>query len=157
MLTVRDYHAESETWIVWEASTLVAAYGEYPFLSPSVTDLAGKLHIATSQQAAAAGVGANTGVPPRSVWRVDALEINDVIGGFHLEGHTGRWGIEVYEPAPGESSVRGLVLEGEDLSPETGDQALFTLDLIDIFPLNDGLPDTLWLQENNDIVLNYPA
>ena len=157
MLTVRDYHTDTETWIVWEASSLTAAYGEYPFLSPSVNGLAGHLHVATSQQAAAAGVGANAGVPPRSVWHVDSLDVNDVVGGFHLEGHTGRWGIEVYEPMPGESSVRGLVLEGEDLSPETSDQALFTLDLIDIFPLDNGLPDTLWLQENNDIVLNYPA
>lgn len=146
MLTVRDYHTDSGTWIVWEASTLAAAYSEYPFLSPSVNDLAGKLHVATSQQAAAAGVVSNADVTPRSVWHVDALEPDDVVGGFYLEGHTGRWGIEVYEPP-----------EGEGLTLETSDQTLFTLDLIDIFPLSSGLPDTLWLQQTDDIVLNYPA
>lgn len=151
MITVRDYVSSEDRWIVWQASTLQLAYTEYPFQSPAVADLAGRVHITyDARDIAAAGT---VSAHPQSVWRVE--NDTDFIPGFRLAGHTGLWAIEIHEPAPDEASVRGLFVENDsDLSPDDGQRALFTLDLIDIYPLSDGLPDTFWLSNNNDIVLN---
>jgi hypothetical protein len=152
VITVRDYDSETGKWLVWEASTLQKAYVETPYTNAV---FAGQLHI-TRDRFEAGGVVASADLVPRSVWRQDG---DDVFAGFHLNGHTGRWAIDIHEPAAGGRTLRGLVEENGDYVPEgSGDAfgAIFTLDLIDIYPVRDGLADTLWLAQDGDVVLNTP-
>lgn len=156
MVTVRDYNSTEQKWEVWQAESLQTAYADYPFGDSA--DLAGYLAV-TNDLRDTQGAAAIGDLTPRSVWTYD-VATDDIVAGFHLAGHTGLWAIEVREPAQDERAVRGLIVEGDDYTVEgPGDAggALFTLDLIEIYPIADGLPDSLWLDQNNEIVLNTPS
>jgi len=82
---------------------------------------------------------------------------SDYVAGFNLTGHTGLWGVSILEPGQESVSLRGLVQDGEDYTPqEQGDGfgTIITTDRIEVYPLDSGLPDSMWLSVGEDLVLN---
>lgn len=155
MVIVRDYYDIQDRWISWQSANLQSAYVDYPYSGiagyPDVSELAGRVFVMRSIRTDS-GV---SGISPSTVWVVDG---DDIYPEFNLAGHTGEWGILIHEPAPDETQVYGLVSEGDDLVASPDSQAsVLTVNSLDVYPHDSGLPDSVWLRIGPDLVLNTPA
>jgi hypothetical protein len=160
MVIVRDYDVQGTRWIVWRAQSLQSAYTDYPYTGisgfPAVSSLAGQLHVTADQPTLADDY--LDSVQASSLWLSEDYGTSaDYTPGFNLSGHTGMWGLSVYETGAGEPVLRGLVQTGDDYVPQTqedGFGTILTTENIEVYPLDTGLPDSLWLSIGEDLVLN---
>lgn len=160
MITVRDFYIDGQRWIVWRTTSLQRSYIDYPYAGvegfPSVNELAGQVHV-TAEQPSLPTEYLNS-LQASSLWEQEgAGPVYDYVAGFNLAGHTGLWGVSILEPSQDEGALRGLVQDGEDYTPqEQGDGfgTIITTDRIEVYPLDTGLPDSMWLSVGEDLVLN---
>ena len=155
MVIVRDYYDVQDRWISWQSGSLQSAYTDYPYSGlsgyPDVSELAGKVFVVRSIQSSQ---GASS-VSPSTVW---VQEGDDIYPEFNLAGHTGEWGIRIHEPSEEEERIYGLVEEDGDLVVSADSQsAVLTVNSLDVYPHDAGLPDSVWLRIGPDLVLNTPA
>ena len=160
MISVRDFDIAGQRWLVWHTTRLQRAYVDDPYAGiegfPSVDSLAGQVHV-TAEQPTLPAEYLNS-IQASSLWVVEGDGPSfDYVAGFNLTGHTGLWGVSILEPSEEEGALRGLVQRGDDYTPqEEGDGfgTIITTDRIDVYPLDTGLPDSIWLSVGDDLVLN---
>ena len=155
MVIVRDYYAEEDRWISWQSESIQSAYVDYPYEGvdgyPDADALAGQVYVARSVTSPVA----SSSVSPSTVWVEDG---DDIYAEFNLAGHTGEWGILIHEPVEGERRIYGLTADGEDLIADADSQSeALTVNSLDVYPHDAGLPDRVWLRVGPDLVLNTPA
>ena len=160
MITVRDFDTVGQRWIAWQTTALQRSYVDYPYTGiagfPDVASLAGQVHVTAEQPTLPTEY--LSALQSSTLWeREGSGPSYDYVAGLNLAGHTGLWGVSILEPSQAEGALRGLVQEGEDYTPqEEGDGygTIITTDRIDIYPLDSGLPDSMWLSVGEDLVLN---
>ena len=160
MITVRDFDTISQRWISWNTTSLQESYTDYPYSGidgfPAVGDLAGQAHVTAEQPTLSSDF--LMALQASSIWMEEGQGPDfDYVAGFNLSGHTGLWGVSIIEPSQEDGALRGLVQEGEDYTPqEQGDGfgTIITTDRIEVYPLDTGLPDSVWLSVGEDLVLN---
>ena len=156
MVIVRDYYDIEDRWITWQSTSLQSAYVDYPYNGvegyPTVDLLAGRIFVVRT---VATSSTSTTGVSPSTVWVLDG---SDIYPEFNLSGHTGEWGILIHEPAATEEQVYGLSSDNEDLViSDDMSASLLTVDSLDVYPSESGLPDIHWLKVGTDLILNITA
>jgi hypothetical protein len=160
MITVRDFDSVGGRWLVWQTSSLQRSYVDYPYTGlsgfPDVSGLAGQVHVTAEQTTLPTNY--LSAIQVSSLWEeLDISGFIDFVAGFRISGHTGLWGVSIYEPPPNDDPLRGLIQDGEDLTPQTDDDhfgSIVTTNRIDVYPLDTGLPDSKWLSIGEDIVIN---
>lgn len=160
MITVRDYDSVGGRWLVWQTSSLQRSYIDYPYTGiqdfPDISGLAGQVHVTAER--VTLQTNTSSSIQVSSIWEeLDTLGNIDYVAGFNITGHTGLWGISIYEPPANDDPLRGLIQDGEDLTPQTEDDnlgSIVTTNRLDIYPIDTGLPDSKWLSIGEDIVIN---
>jgi hypothetical protein len=160
MITVRDYDTAGGRWLVWQTSSLQRSYIDYPYEGvqdfPPTSGLAGQVHV--TAEPPTVPLDQLSSLQPSTLWEeLNVLGNVDFVPGFNLSGHTGLWGVSIFEPAVEDNPLRGLLQDGEDLVPQTDEDnlgSILTTDRIEVYPLDTGLPDSKWLSIGDDIVLN---
>lgn len=88
---VKDFSPSFQKWVSWVCTTVANAYLEYPYnsnLFPIVSQLSGRLIVVKKIAEGANG----SVVPPSSVWD---REGDDLIASYIVDGHTGKWAVEI--------------------------------------------------------------
>lgn len=156
-MLVKDYWPGGTKWVTWEALSLASAYADYPYADtegyPPVGDLAGQLNVVFL---GSVGTGRAASLPEGTVWEVvdNGLGDFDLTARFAIEGHTGAWGVSVYEPALDEA-LRGVrVVGGEIVADASPNVSLVTTQSLDIYPLEPeyALPDRWWGYMNGELI-----
>ena len=152
----RDYWPDEEKWISWRVNSASTALAEYPYSGqvgyPELNQLLGQLHL--TYTASGSTGGSTASVPAASIWRSDA---GDYVPEFSVAGHTGAWAVVIQTDADDAESLDqlgSLVLDGGELVPQptsdTNNPPLL-LSMLEVYPLDTGLPDLQWSKVGNDI------
>lgn len=152
----RDYWPDGERWVSWRVNSASTALAEYPYSGqagyPETNQLLGQLHL--TYTAAGPTGDSNAAVPAASIWISDG---GDYIPEFAVSGHTGSWSVVIQTDADDIDALDQLgtlVLDGSELVPQltsdTNNPPLL-LSMLEVYPLDTGLPDLQWSQVGNDI------